>query len=221
MPAFHTAEAMEALGKSSQDRLALFERGPALVLALADGAGGMSGGREAANAVIAHVKRDAGDVQGDLGWAEFLSRIDRDVETDPQAGEAAVVVVELSPEGILGASVGDSRAWIVDGEEVRDLTRAQYRKPLLGSGLAAPVQFSDGPLRGTLIVATDGLFGYAKRDSLVRLARDPDLGSLPLKLIDSVRLKSGELWDDVSVLVCRAADATPSPKRGGTAPLRG
>jgi hypothetical protein len=42
----------------------------------------------------------------------------------------------------VGASVGDSSAWLISpAGEVTDLTAQQRRRPLLGSGEALPVQF--------------------------------------------------------------------------------
>ncbi|MFH1723899.1 MAG: PP2C family serine/threonine-protein phosphatase [Elusimicrobiota bacterium] len=205
MASFETAEAVEAADKSAQDRVAVFSSGAGVTIAVADGAGGMSGGAEAADAVIAGIGRAAGTLSGDRGWAEALARIDRQIEEDPLAGMCAAVVVELTPEGITGASAGDVQAWIMDGDEAVDLTRARIRKPLMGSGIAMPVQFYHGALTGTLLAATDGLFDYAKREDIIRASRESGLKSLPGRLIELARPASGRLWDDIGLAVCRKA----------------
>jgi len=97
----------------------------------------------------------------------------------------------------------------VDGE-LHNLTAHQQRKPLLGSGKAQPVAFHDGPLRGILVIATDGFCNYVKRPELIRTVVTSEFFSLPRKLLDLARPKSGELWDDVAIVVCRNQ---PRPKR--------
>jgi serine/threonine protein phosphatase PrpC len=119
-------------------------------------------------------------------------------------GETTGVVAVIDEDGIIGASVGDSAAWIVDATRHVDLTRRQIRKPLIGSGAALPVPFGHGPLNGTLLVASDGLFKYgnAARIQEIASANEPDAALE--RLIESVRLRSGQLQDDVAVAICRA-----------------
>jgi hypothetical protein len=105
--------------------------------------------------------------------------------------------------GLRGASVGDSQAWIVVGEQIIELTLNQHRKPLLGSQCAAPVCFSNPPLSGTLIVATDGFFNYVKREKLTSALAQCDFFSIPRMCVEMVRLPSGDLWDDIGIVACR------------------
>ena len=77
---------------------------------------------------------------------------------------------------------------------VLDLTAHQDRARL-GSGQAGPVRFK-AQLMGRLLLATDGLFKYIRAaDVRTCAARGVDA------LIDSVRLKSGALSDDVAVIL--------------------
>src|SRR5262249_7289847 len=99
-----------------------------------------------------------------------------------------------------GASVGDSGAWLID--PFVDLTSAQKRKPLIGSGRACPVPFAS-PFAGTLLLASDGLFKYAAQSRIRQLAAHPELERIPEMLVDAVRLPSGNLQDDVAVMICR------------------
>ncbi len=61
----------------------------------------------------------------------------RYVEADATAGEAAAVVALVTKGMIVGASVGDSEAWLLARGGVVRLTSNQRRKPLLGSGAGA------------------------------------------------------------------------------------
>ena len=182
-----------------QDRVAVRHDEAGLILVLADGAGGVGGGAAAAQAVVDGVAtwtpatRTAEDVIRDL-----------DHRLAVIGGQSTAVILSLSATGIMGASVGDSAAWLVRDGSVEDLTNAQHRKPLVGSGASAPVAFSTGPLRGgTLLVASDGLLKYAKRDDIARVAVQPGLESAAAALVALVALRSGEVPDDVAVVLCR------------------
>jgi PPM family protein phosphatase len=194
MPLVH-ALTVVARREPGQDRAAVFVRDGGLVIALADGAGGTSNGALAADAVIAAAERCAGD------WVEALRAVDEDPRLG--GGETTAVVLELDGSGIRGASVGDSEAWLVDGDTVDVLTHGQRRKPLLGGG-AEPVAFDARALgTATLVVGSDGLFRYARRADIARIARERDLVAAVARLVALVRLPTGELQDDVSVVVVR------------------
>lgn len=111
-------------------------------------------------------------------------------------------MIEATPTRIVGASVGDSQAWIV-GDDIVELTLHQHRKPLVGDR-CMPVAFDHGALGdATLLVASDGLFAYAKRPDIVRLARQPNLEDAAKELTELVRLASGAVPDDVIVVLAR------------------
>ena len=133
----------------------------------------------------------------------MLRTLDRAMHHAPQTGESTAVLAVVSNGVIQGASVGDSVALLVDTRELHDLTGAQRRKPLLGSGEALPVEFGE-ELRGrTLILATDGLHKYwGPGDAHRALAAGDAAVSLRL-LVDSVRLSSGSLHDDVGIVLIR------------------
>jgi PPM family protein phosphatase len=200
---FETASTVAGSRGASQDRVEVFHRPPCVIIAVADGAGGTGGGSLASSAVISMIGCAAGSVSGYQAWAGKLKEIDDSLHGDPGGGQSTAVVVEVSPKGIVGASVGDSQAWVVMSGGLADLTKGQQRKPLLGTGKAKPVPFYHERLDGTLLVATDGLFNYAKPERIAALAVDKDLQVLPKKFVDLVRLRSGELWDDVGLVLCR------------------
>ncbi len=185
----------------SQDRVAQLRRGDSLVLVVADGAGGTAGGGDASAAVLDQVRQVR---RGEVDWRAVLRRADAAIAARG-GGRSTAVVVEVGRRGLRGASVGDSEAWLIGPRKITRLTAQQPRKPLLGAGDARPFAFRSPPLRDTLLLASDGLFGYAPPAEIARIARGSPLSALPRRLIARVRLPSGGLWDDVAVVLCRPA----------------
>ena len=202
---FEHAVAIESYRPVGQDRAAVFHAGDALVVVVADGAGGIAGGAEAADAVVAAVQEavEAGVELRPKPWSDLLVELDRRMVSSAEIGETTAVVVAVSPAGIVGSSVGDSAAWIAVHDRILDLTANQARKPFLGTGAARAVGFAAGPLTGTLLVASDGLVKYDSRPNIARTARGEDLASAAATLIQQVRLPSGQLQDDVAVALLR------------------
>ena len=174
--------------------------GEGVLIALADGAGGTVGGAGAAQAVVDHV---ADAMASGSRWSVVLEQIDQD-RARLRGGQATAVVIEVTPTGVDGASVGDSGAWIIRGTEIEDLTAQQVRKPLIGAG-GVPSTIRAGALgAGTLLVASDGLLSYAKPADIARVAGGTDVQAAARALVELVRLPSGQLPDDVSIVLCRA-----------------
>jgi serine/threonine protein phosphatase PrpC len=213
------AHALACSSEPGEDRLGVFDHGGALVVVVADGAGGVSGGGRAADLVVELVRdavaAPAIDPLRAEGWVDLLSRADALLEADHDAGEATGVVVVVTEDFLVGASGGDSGAWVVHTEgTIDDLTVRQHRKLRLGSGRARPVSFSRPGLAGTLLVATDGLLNYARREKIAALALQADLDRVARDLIELVRLPGGGLQDDVGVVLVRAGGG----QRQGSAP---
>ncbi|NVB83833.1 MAG: SpoIIE family protein phosphatase [Kofleriaceae bacterium] len=195
---FVFAHASEGAPGSGQDRAGATAGDDNVLVVLSDGAGGTGDGEMAAELVVEAVLY--GD-PSDSGWVDELAMFDD--ELAERGAQATSVIVEVSADRIRGASVGDSGAWLVRGAEIDDLTADQRRKPLLGAG-AEVVAFERGPLAGgTLIVASDGLFRYAKAADIARAATGPDLDAAARAMIELVRLPTGELQDDVSIVLVR------------------
>lgn len=182
-----------------QDRAAVVRIADGLVIALADGAGGTGNGEVAAQAVIDAVTRGA---TAGRDWWELLEELDRDGARLGH-GQTTAVILSVTQRAIAGASVGDSGAWVVRGAQIEDLTEGQTRKPLVGAGCCPFAVHAAALGGGTLLVASDGLLRYAKPADIARLAAGPDLEAAARGLVDLVRLRSGALPDDVSVVLCR------------------
>lgn len=199
MASFETSVVTEAYRDRCEDCVATLVSEDRTVVVVADGAGGIGSGRIAAETVLREVELASPGMRSANNWSETLRQIDCRIPS----GESTAVVVDIRPYGIAGASVGDSEAWIISGESVVELTESQVRKPLLGSGSAEPVSFVHGKLDGLLIVATDGLYSYAKRNDLTALVATTDFHSIARKCVEMVRLPSGELWDDIGIAIAR------------------
>ena len=188
---------------TGQDRLSVSSTRDRVVIALADGAGGAAGGERAAAAVIDAVAA-ASPIDD---WTAVLTEL----ELDPDRlgpGQTTAVVATVTRDGIRGASAGDSGAWVIRDGRIEDLTHAQHRKPLIGDHSVA-IPFHSCPLAGgTLLVASDGLLRHAPAEAIARVAGGPDLAAAARALVELVRLPSGEVPDDIAIVLCREV-ATP------------
>jgi PPM family protein phosphatase len=184
-----TTRVEEARRGRGEDRIAVVHRDGCTLVAVADGAGGVTGGAYAAEAICLAVEA----CDGNENWVDWLSRRDKEI----RIGLAAAVVMSVSGGGMVrGASVGDCEAWLFGPKGGLSLTSGQKRKPLLGSGEAVPSQFVASGSGQTLVVATDGLWKYIA---------PAYLAVRPLEvcaLVDGARLRGGGLQDDVAVAVC-------------------
>lgn len=194
-----------------QDRLAVQQFDDRIVLVVADGAGGMRGGPEAAQFACDRAMQFARASKCNAGtWGDRLRAIDRELADSDHGGQSTLVVAEIWNGQVAGASVGDSEAWLVGNhDEHMELTEHQQRKPLLGSGLSRPRAF--GPVemqRRRLLIASDGLFRFSSPDQVLDRAQvSRGLYRAPATLTDLVRLPNGELQDDVAIVFCvEAAD---------------
>ncbi len=178
------------------DRAAIIPMGDAHALVVADGAGGTGSGHLAAEAIIEHVRACVA-ANPDFDPVRVLTDGDRDMS----GAETTCVLAVVNARGVYGASVGDTEALVFGARDVV-LTRHQLRKPLLGSCAARPIPFA-APRVDTLLIATDGLTKYAKPTAIRTVATSADLSTIPARLIELVRLPSGDLHDDVAVIVCR------------------
>ena len=151
-----------------EDRTVAVPTGGGYLVAVADGAGGTGNGAAAAERLVTALTKLAG-VAASTDWFEALCAIDDELSTS--GGQSTAVVAFADSDRVVGASVGDSSAWLISPDgEVTDLTARQRRRPLLGSGEALPVQFEAVRGGGRLLLASDGLFKYATAERICTLA---------------------------------------------------
>ena len=206
MTGLQVATARASSRASSEDRLLVDELPLGLLVVVADGAGGLSGGGHAAELFLDYVRSRVAsstfDGSAAQAWADVLLDADGVIATDPTAGETTGVALLVSNAGITGASAGDSEVWMVRREGHDALTAGQ-RRTRLGTGKAAPVAFHRASWSRILLVATDGLFSYAKPAALCEILAGGDVQVAARRLVASVQLPSGAFPDDVSVVLVR------------------
>ncbi|MBN2712560.1 MAG: protein phosphatase 2C domain-containing protein [Planctomycetes bacterium] len=194
----------EKSGEENEDRVGYIRMEKGMLIILADGAGGTSGGAEAAQFAVDSIKSkefNYTDLYDPWRLCGILYELDREVACKRDLGECTGVLAYATQDKIYGASVGDSEAWLVGAEEVTRLTQNQNRKPLLGSGEIRATPFGPVPFSEKLILGSDGLFKYAKEYALLDEIRNSSVETCPARLIDCARMKSGKLQDDTTVVV--------------------
>lgn len=203
------------------------------LFAIADGMGGAQAGEVASRLAVSSVK-------------EFLERAPRRDETtllqaiehanqciltaasDPALrgmGTTMVCVLD-GPDGMVLANVGDSRAWVLEGESLRQLTSDQTwvnevgralgisedtlrthprrHQLTMALGVAPPIRVQIGPLAvppgSLLLLSSDGLHGPVDREMIRQILIRPisleDRGHL---LVEAAREAGGP--DNITVVL--------------------
>lgn len=195
-----------AASTENQDRGLAMDDSNQLILTVADGAGGSSGGSEAATLLIQCVKAGASRLHSAEECSNLLREIDSIICRDRHAGETTGALAVVSKTEVFGSSVGDSGVWFIpETGGYCDLTGGQTRKPLLGSG-GRPRPFFCPRQRGILLLASDGLFKYAAAQKIVETCRTVPFADLPEHLVSLIRLPSGALHDDVTVVLTNVTE---------------
>ena len=202
------ATAAASFRERTEDRLLVVSLGDNDMVCIADGTGGASGGASAAQMFIAGVRRQteasAIDLADARAWTAVLADLDQEIAHEAVAGETTGIALVVTPSSIVGASVGDSRAWLF-AEGATELTRDQARKPRLIAGRATPRSFT-APATGALVVGTDGLFDHLPLAAIAAAAREPytaNGANTADALIGLLRARFRALPDDVAVVVGR------------------
>jgi len=186
----------------NQDRGLILQDGQRVVLCVADGAGGRSGGTEAASMAVEWVRHNVGLMSNADSCAEVLRKMDQAIAKDSIAGETTCALAIVTSAEIFGASVGDSGAWLIPQNGTHlDLTQGQQRKPFIGSGSAWSVPFRHPMQGGSLLLATDGLLKYASAERISETCRQHPTVSAAQRFIELVRYPSGALPDDVTLIL--------------------
>lgn len=192
-----------------QDRAEILTPGERTILVLADGAGGISGGAQAADRFLQLVQASADHLKTAEDCVQLLARVDQELARREECGETTGIIAIIDPNRIFGASVGDSAAWFFANDGHGELTRGQHRKPLLGTGEIAPARpFDWASEDGTVVVASDGLWNYASLEAILSRVRSRGTADLAVRLAELVRLQSGAFPDDVAIITCNIVQAS-------------
>jgi serine/threonine protein phosphatase PrpC len=186
---------------SGQDRAIAVPTEGGYLVAVADGAGGTGEGAAAAERLIEFVSKLT-KAAASTDWFDALCTFDDELSARRSGGQTTGVMAFVSGDRVLGASVGDSSAWLISPTgEITDMTVNQRRRPLLGTGEARPVLFEAERIGGRVLLATDGLFKYATGERICALAMKSSVAEGADALAHGVRLPSGALQDDVAVVL--------------------
>lgn len=185
----------------SEDQLILFSIGEIQFAVLCDGAGGYGGGYEAACACIAEINdylisnENINDLPGCITNAIYKACF-----SASKHGQSTIIVIAIHSEGIVGASVGDSKALLYEHNTDHNLTQSQLNIRA-GDG-CIPVVFSLNrqPEKGShLIIGSDGLWDFVKLEKIKEFV-DVYEGESALNLAYKEATKNG-VFDDFSMIL--------------------
>lgn len=184
-----------------EDRALALPTAGGYLVAVADGAGGTGNGAAAADRLIAFISKLV-EAAESTDWFDALCSFDDELSAGRSGGQTTGVVAFVTADRVVGASVGDSSAWLISpAGAIADLTANQRRKPLLGVAEALPVVFEAERGGGRLLLGTDGLFKYTAAERIVELAARGSAAEAADALVNCVRLPSGGLQDDVAAVL--------------------
>jgi len=163
---------------TSHDRLSVLRDAHRTLIALADGADSTPGAQSAAARTVnelAQCFRNGTLPEDPRDWVMVLEGIDHVVLSDREAGEASALVMLVHQGVVVGASVGDSLAYVVPPVgEPQLLTTRQRKEPRIGTGLARPVGFGPARLDGKLITRRAARFEPHDLPSTLAVAHAAD-----------------------------------------------
>lgn len=140
---------------TSHDRLCVLRDAHRTLIALADGMDSREAAQIAAARTVTELARcfrNGALPEDPRGWVMLLEGIDHAVLADPDAGETNALVMLVQQGVAVGASVGDSLAYLVRApEEPQLLSAGERTAPRIGTGLATPTGFGPVQLDGKLI----------------------------------------------------------------------
>ena len=181
-----------------------------MLIAMADGQGGQSGGARAAKIAVEAVLDAARHTspmrlrEHPAAWREILHHADEAVMADPEAGFTSLVGFAAGDgSGITGASCGDSAVLVACDGATQVITDHQYKNPPVGSGDANFVPFHGAIApRRSILAMTDGVWKFAGWDSIADAACEKRGQPLIDALASRARLPgSGKFQDDFTLLV--------------------
>lgn len=247
--------------ENNEDNIHLWARGPYVLAVVADGMGGAAAGEEASRLAVEAIgtglvgdvpSQETLEVLGDDQLSHYLRMAiqeanDRIVEkalSSPEFRGMGTTVTLAFVRGTAAAfaHVGDSRAYLIDGDDGR-ITQItsdhSFVEALLTAGHITREQAEEHPMRNVLyralgqaedvdidmyykrlhvgdrlVLCSDGLTRHVKPDEIARITTEhPNPDTASQRLIDLANERGGE--DNVSVIVIAVEANTPGdpPKK--------
>ena len=182
-----------------------------ILVCLADGQGGRSGGARASqlacetvwNSSCALAPRSLAE---SATWQAILTEADAVVAADAEAGFTTLIGLCIRDDFLSGASCGDSAVLVLSDDSIEQPTSRQFKNPPVGSGEADFVPFERKLYRPwRVLVVSDGVWKYAGWDMMSKAARESGGNDLISRLQSSARLRaSGMFPDDFTVVLLEA-----------------
>jgi len=165
------------------------------VLAIvADGATGVGHGHLAAQVFVETIRRRV------TSWTERLEdaffQADAAIARGPQECDTTGIVLLAKDGRFTLASVGDSEAWMLATTGPKELTRQQWRKPRIGSGIRTP-EHNVGALDGPVLLGSDGLFMLGRGPKLLQSA---SAARRAPRLVQELIALNGGAFDDTCAI---------------------
>ncbi|WP_226347205.1 PP2C family protein-serine/threonine phosphatase [Agilicoccus flavus] len=220
--------------------------GPHL-LAVADGMGGHAGGNVASSLVLARLAPLDGDSHGADDALELLADTIADANrslTKAMAengelhgmGTTLTALLRCGPTGLALVHIGDSRAFLLRGEQFTQITKDHsFVQSLVDAGRISAEEAEHHPQRSLVtrvltgapedepdlsmrqgrigdryLICSDGLSDYVARDTIEEVVRDGEgVDATAARLVD-LALKAGAP-DNVTCVVADVVDATSGP----------
>lgn len=190
---------LEQQNTKGDDAFFVVEIGASIWFCIADGAGGTGAGNAASQFVIDSFKKlsQAEDFNDPEDFESFLRELDVALVRELNGGETTAIVGRVFDDQVIGASVGDSEAWLFNLEYDYELTSMQIIKPLLGSGASIPIGFGPMNVEQFMLLGSDGLFKYARHHDIQSLLT-ADVSAM--EIAGLAKYETGGLQDDISVI---------------------
>jgi PPM family protein phosphatase len=200
---FEISSYLEQQNKKGDDNLYLVEAFDSIWFCISDGAGGTGEGEAASYYVVEAFKElvHINSFDNSEDFEGFLRGIDKELSCESHGGEATAIIGKVINGTVMGASVGDSEAWLFNLEYDYELTSLQNIKPLIGSGSSIPIGFGPINLDQSMLLGSDGLFKYTKHTEIKNLLSN----SVKAKNIaELAKNETGKLQDDISAIyICK------------------
>ena len=180
-----------------------------LICVLADGQGGRSGARAAAQLACESVADAAAEsslrqITRTQSWTKILAAADRQVSESPDAGFTTLVALCISQNTVYGASCGDSAALLFNTRDrMHTITEFQKKNPPVGSGSADIVTFQEELIAPwQILIMSDGVWKYVGWNRVRTLA----IRHTGQEVVDALqqaarKAGNGQLRDDLTLIV--------------------
>jgi len=199
-PVIKIASRIEQRDSAGQDRLEINHHGNSTTVVIADGAGGTSGGEEAANYIVSTLSEKSYPQVG-VVLMDVILGIDSHLINSERMGESTVVLISFEGHQFTGVVAGDSEVYFYSLGKLTNLAEHKQPKPLLGSTGCIPAVFQGELGSGRLLACSDGLWKYINRENIISNLALPDVEESADALLNAIRLPSGQVQDDVSFVL--------------------